>query len=150
VDFAFSVWVRPASLVNGQQILSKDNLSNRDYALYANSTGSVAWFVGNGAGSVVGIVTAPAASLAVNTWANIICWHSAALNQVGIAIKGGTAVTASTSAAAGNGAASFIVGFGPGNFWDGRLDELAAWKRVPPATERTAICQRGLDGLPLI
>ena len=145
IDYWFSLWVNFETLDgNDRIILGKDDLSsNREHVLYCSSAsgGTVGWAVFNGGSTLAGIVTATGFS--TGTWYKLDVWHDATNNQVGIAVNNGTPTTASTSGAAGANTQDFRVGtegtLASTRFFDGKLDELGFWKRVPTSGDRTTM-----------
>jgi hypothetical protein len=88
-------------------------------------------------GSAGGIVT--------GTWYNVIAWHDAVNNQLGISVNNvATTVAHSGGVRAGNAEVRIGSGETGGNEeWDGLIDEVGVWKRVLTAAERTQLYNGG-------
>ncbi len=86
-------------------------------------------------------------SPSLNTWYYVVAWHDATANTINICVNAGTA-----DSAADNGGTDTNKGFAIGTLgeyidtsstWDGRLNQVAMWKRVLTAGERTSLYNAG-------
>jgi hypothetical protein len=82
-------------------------------------------------------------AISTGVWYDVICWHSATENVIGIAVNGGTPNTTAHSTGIFASTASFVIGAqneGAANLLDGTVDE--AWVTtgyIPSGDERTGI-----------
>lgn len=88
-----------------------------------------------------------AAGLVVtNTWTYVIGWYDLGAGTVSIQVNNGTVVSATGATFPPlNSTSSFRIGaWNPSaQFFNGRIDEVALWKRVLIASERTALHNSG-------
>lgn len=144
-DYFFHVRVKleskPAS--EDMTILAKDEIevTDRQYRLqWDNGNDRFQWFVFDSSDSVAGGVLANTlGSPSLGAWYDILVWHSATDNEVGIRVNGGTADTSATTAAAGTGSAQFFIGQrddGSGDMhFDGLISSVGMWSRVPTTSD---------------
>ncbi len=149
IDFLFSAQVyldsKPAAPMT---ILSKGTaatVAGREYFLsWQNTSDRFAFSVGDG----VTLTTATANNFgapAIGAWYFIVAYHDSVNNVVGIRVNNGTANTAAHTPGAQVTAGAFRIGSneGPGNYWDGRIDEVYFFKRILSDAEQTAFYNSG-------
>jgi RHS repeat-associated protein len=118
--------------------------NTRDYLLYYNPSGSKFSFsVGNGAtsGSVSSLET-----ITAGQWYTIVAWHDATNNTLNIQVNNGTLSTVSYASGAMDTTYPLSIGAhsdGSSGF-DGRIDEIALYKRVLTASERLWLYNNGM------
>jgi hypothetical protein len=148
VDFTFAAWVYvqtlPSSILFPGIVAKYSASNNREFALY--HTGDLNRFVFviyNAAGTQIAAVTASNfGSVPIGQWIFVVAWHDAAADTLNIQINNGPVNSAATGGAGpADTTATFRVGyFGAATYyWDGRIDELAFWKRTLTAGERTTL-----------
>jgi RHS repeat-associated protein len=130
----------------GVMIIAHKGLANsnsRDYALFYNPSGSKFNFmVGNG--SVSGSV-ASQETITAGRWYTIVAWHDTYSNTLNIQVNNGTVSSASYTSGAMDTTYSLTIGAhvdGTSGL-DGLVDEVALYKRVLTASERTWLYNRG-------
>jgi hypothetical protein len=147
IDYTVQIWVYLDSKSGVESIISKDSTgSNCEYALYYNSsTDRFVFRVYSSSGVTIGEVTANAlGSPALSTWYHILIWHDSVNNQVGVRINDTYQNTAATTGVPSDTTATFYVGANEGtNYWNGRIDETAFWKRLLTADEKTWLYNGG-------
>ena len=90
--------------------------------------------VGDGV-SASGTVTS-GLSLSTATWYFVAMWHDATANTVNINVNNGTTASSAYSGGSHDSAGAFTLGgHADSGFHDGRLDEVAVWKRIPKTGE---------------
>ncbi len=148
IDFTWQVWLYPNSLTlpdGAGAIFQKSETDRYEYALYILPSGKMRFDVSSAAtgfGSITSITST--AALTVGSWFHVVCWHDAGGNQLGITINNGTPDTLSYSAGVADTTASFRCGASPFNeYYPGRIDESAFWKRILTAGEITSLYNGG-------
>jgi RHS repeat-associated protein len=119
------------------------NSNSRDYALYYNPTGSKFTFlVGNG--SISGSVSSQE-TIVAGRWYNIMAWHDSFSNTLNIQVNNGTASSVSYTSGAMDTIYPLTLGAHDNGTsgLDGLIDEVALYKRVLTASERTWLYNRG-------
>lgn len=141
----FALWINAESLDTFRTLFSKDDFTTREYALYYDVvTGKFSFFVtSDGTNGTLSEVKTTAASFSTATWYLAICTHDAAANEIAISINAGTPDTASHSGGIFDGTVDFLLGSGPGTYWDGLIDEFHVWRRVLTSDERTQLYNGG-------
>ena len=148
IDFTFAFWLQLESKATSKCPIVKADAVNAEYYLQYHSGSDRLQFLvygatgfGSGGSAVANTLGSPSTS----TWYFVVCWHDSVNNQVGIAVNGGTADTASHSAGVLDGTSAFHIGSYPGfsQHWDGLIDEVGFWKRVLTADERTELYNSG-------
>ena len=130
-------------------IFSKWAVGNQEYSIAVDNTGGVIRFelgvrnTGDTSASYVQATTFGTPS--VGTWYMINAYHDSVNNIIGIAVNNGTPNTAAYSGGVRDGTAAFELGrSGGGNYLNGRLDNVAVWKKVLSADQRTWLYNSGL------
>lgn len=119
----------------------KTNMNRRDYTLSV-SNGILSFRVGNG--SSTGCVSSGSAVTA-NAWHTVIAWHDAENDTLNLQIDNGTVFSAPYSGGASNTTYPLTVGAFADNTYvlNGRVDELALYKRLLTADERAWLHNNG-------
>lgn len=148
IDYSFAGWVYLDDVGISSRIVCKDDGSaQREFCLskVAGSAGRFQWLVGNCAGSVAVKDSLTFGAPAAGQWYFFFVYHDAAKNQIGISINDGAVDTEPTSGPAADCTSTFHLGANstPANFIDGRIDEVAFFKRRLTASEVTALYNGG-------
>lgn len=140
-DFYMALWVKADDLSQSRWVAGKwgGTTANSEWSiLYNSSTGQVSFIWRNADGTQRNV---PASSVTpvVDTWYFLEVWRNKATATIGICINRGTEHTLS-------GAVSGVAGTAPLEFgsisatpnfeWDGQLDEIGLWRRIPSGAER--------------
>lgn len=147
IHFTFSAWVWLDSR-RTQFILSQsDGATTVAHRLRYNlATDNFVWQVWNGATGLIGNVEATSfGSPPLEQWLNVIAWHDATANEIGVCVNL-QCNTAATSGAAGDSTAPFRLGIqvpSSAESWDGRIDSVGFWKRVLTSDERARLWNGG-------
>jgi hypothetical protein len=150
IDFTVAAWVYLTSKSKSYPTIlgkvSSDAGTIEYQLLYRSSVDQFEWAFG---GPNVRATTFGSPSL--NTWYYIVAYHDATANTVGICVNNGTVNTAADS-----GGTDTTKGFAIGTLgeyhdssstWDGRLNQVAMWKRVVGSTDLANLYNSGV-GLP--
>lgn len=142
IDFTLQAWVYITTKTDFSTIIAKRESPEFVLVYRSSSDTFQAYFGANLIGTSLPDNSAPA----LNTWALVHFWHDSVNNLIGISINAGTPVTASDNSAGfvdGNG--TFNIGRDPafGQYWDGRINQVAMWKRVLTSDERTTLYNGG-------
>lgn len=144
IDFTWSVWFRPETLVLAF-LFSKGGLvvGTREYGAYISTDGIPRFFVSDASSNST--VLPAATSVTTGTWNHLVCWHDAGSNQIGLSLNGATAVTAAHTTGVRSGTFEFELGARKNQpaFFDGMLDEVGFWKRLLTTTERASLHNGG-------
>lgn len=139
-DWTQAVWFKRASPTLDQMIFSKDAATGRSYWLESMNPLT---FSCPAAGVNVSV---PGMAPDLN-WHYVVIWHDAAANTLNIQADGGP-VTSVASAPFNITATPVHFGsrayVGYEGYFDGLIDEVAIWRRVLTAEERTALYNGGL------
>lgn len=145
VDFTIQAWVRIADKSVTRSIVSKwTGASDYEYVLYYDHTTDKFSLYVTSTGSFGGpsqlVTDDVTGTLSVDTWYLVHTWHDATNSLLGISVNAGTASTVSWTYGVDDGSAAFKIGsHDGGNYWSGRIDEVALWKRVLTSGERTSL-----------
>lgn len=140
IDFSIECWIY-INTTSGGYILAKEAGGNLEYALWL-FFGTIEFSVWD-SGSTETKVTVSGLSAA--TWYNVVCYHDATNNVLGIIVNDGTPSTTAYSAGLVAGTASFLIGnngFSSG-YYDGRIGPVRFWKKVLSSTEITQLYNSG-------
>ncbi len=148
-NFTIAAWVYADSLDsdNIKGIIEKDDsvAGTRDYRVYYNySTGKFAFGVFNSSNQNTEVEDTT--TLSTNTWYLIIAWHDDTNNTLNIQVNNNTATSLSYTSDVKDSAAKLWIGTQgavPLTFWNGRIDEVAIWKKVLTSAERTFLYNGG-------
>jgi hypothetical protein len=126
------------------------NIAQREYLLFwNNSTDRFNWLVSSDGVGNTPVIASTFGAPSLATWYQIICWHDAAANQIGISVNDGSANTASHTTGVFDSTAPFRIGAqgggapSTGSYWDGLLSKCRFWKRVLTSGERTQLYNAG-------
>lgn len=144
VSFSMAVWAYMDTLQN-QGIISKYGAGgNRDYLLWYYTVSGFNCDVSDDGSS---LVTAVGGTASTATWYHLYMEYDTATKKASIAVNNGTLASSSATVTAGvfDGTNPFKLGSNDGeiNFFNGRLDEAAFWKRILTASERTELYNAG-------
>lgn len=147
IDFTLAGWVYFDSQSGEGVLVSKQtDTSTREFLLrYDNSTDKIVFDVYNGSGTSVGSVSTTS-TISSKAWYFVLAWHDSTANTVNIAINNGTADSSATSGSPTDTSADLKLGARnstPTAFLDGRLDEVAYWKRLLTTAEKTGLYNSG-------
>lgn len=153
IDFTLGGWVYFDTQAGEGVLVSKQNdTSTREFLLrYDNATDKIVFDIYNGSGTSVGSVSTTS-TIASKAWYFVVAWHDSTANTVNISINNGTADSSGTSGVPTDTTASFKLGARnstPTAFLDGRLDEVAYWKRLLTTAEKTTLYNSGF-GTPFV
>jgi len=113
---------------NFRTFMSKGTSGDLEYWLGYDTSNRIVFTVYSG-NSVRGTVSANTfGSVPTGIYMNIMAYHDAVNNQVGISINGGTFDTAATTGAASDSAGAFEIGRGQGLYHNGRIDSAVFGK----------------------
>lgn len=150
IDFTIAGWVMAEALATNNTLASKFSTTGnqREYSVGYNSTSNRFRFTVSATGSST-VAHAVADSLGAPSnavWYFIVAWHDATANTINIQVNNGTVDSTSHSTGVFNGTSPFAIGARintTGEYWDGRIDEVAFWKRVLTSDERTYLYNSG-------
>ncbi len=151
VDFSLSAWVNLESKpAGGAAIIGKGNFdAGSEYILqYSGSLDRFHFESRNSADSGNQTVTANnLGSPSTEQWYFIVAWHDATADTMNIQVNNGAVDSASATGGVYDGTNTFNIGAlsNAGRPWDGKIDEVAFWKRTLSAAERTQLFEDGLD-----
>jgi hypothetical protein len=151
IDFTIEVWVNLESGTGSDQdIVSKyDTAGNqREYRIfYSTGTSRFSWGLSStGTSQTSAILANGTPSLA--TWYQIIVWHDATNNEMGIAVNAEVSpVVSGYSSGVFDGTSPFHIGArgaaSPTGYVDGLIAKVRMWKRVLTSQERTDLYNGG-------
>jgi hypothetical protein len=130
IDFSGAGWVW-LDVTTDQVICSKYNTSsNREYQLsYFASSGKFRLIVSNNGTATVFVESGAFSS--TGTWVYVAWGHNATANDIWISTNAGTPLTTAHTTGVFNGNSDFVIAaqHGGATKLNGRVDELAIWKR---------------------
>lgn len=149
IDFTLACWVKLESVGANRTVVAKVGGSSAtdEYSVYYDhAAGRFKFYTGGTAYKIVTANNLGAPNL--DTWYFIVAWHDAAGDTVNIQINNGTADSLATSNVGPNNSTSaFSLGVykpsAPQDYFDGVIDEVAMWKRVLSAAEKTWLYNSG-------
>lgn len=145
IDFTYSCWINPESLVSYPVIIRKgsDINDNVEYVLYYDTVNNALKFGATWSGNYGEVSSG--SSLSTATWYFVVFHHDSVNNQLAISVNGGTLQTTSWSLGVDDSAFPFCLGASVGQslWWDGLIDEVGFWKRVLTSGERTQLYNGG-------
>lgn len=143
IDFTFAAWVYLDSKAANRRIIAKtDNGSNTEYQLtYRQSVDRFDFYIANG---TIGVEANNLGSPSTATWYFIVAWHDSVANTMNIQVNNGTADSGATGGTGPTDTAQDLqVGRLASEYMDGRIDEIAFWKRTLSDSERTQLYNGG-------
>ncbi len=148
IDFTFAVWVYLTfkGQVGVNTVIYKECQSGqRDYWLYIQNAMPIL-----AKENASGTFKAVSSGVRLDNfhWHLVVCWHDATADTLNIQVDNATPVSSAMAAAGqsvGAGVGNFLVGSSgvAGQYLDGVLDNLAFWKRILTADERTMLYNAG-------
>jgi len=142
IDFTIAMWIYLDSTTGDRRFFSKTDNTDSEYNLfYRNSTDRIQFDINSGSIAVAGDTLGSPADA---TWYFVVAWHDSVADTVNIQINNGTVDSAAT-ANVGPSDTAFALQIGRLGtaYMDGRLDEIAFWKRTLSAAERTQLYNGG-------
>lgn len=149
IDFTLAAWVYLDSKTAIRPIISKyGGAGNREYILRYNSGNDRFDFLvsNDGTNSAPLVTAATFGSPSLATWSFVVGWHDSVANTLNIQINNGTVDSAAHTTGVFDGNTAFEVGSRTigSQFFDGRVDQAAVWKRVLTTQERTDLYSGGV------
>lgn len=152
IDFSAAAWVYFDTVVGGdaQDIIGKypsaGAASTREYLLFLNggSPNRLAWSV---VGSSEGNISASSfGNVPTGQWLFVVAWHDATADTINIQVNNGTVDTGGHTLGSNDSLTPFILGVRSGGtqYMNGRIDEVAFWKRTLTSDERSYLWNGGL------
>lgn len=149
IDFTVGLWVKLDSLAGIQVIANKGSWgTTQEYLVDYDGTASFRFRFTVTSDGGAGLTVVSANSLGapvVGTWYQITAWHDSVLDTINIQVNGGTVDSASHTTGGFNGTGPFELGrnVALGRYLDGKLDEVAFWKRTLTGSERGQLYNSG-------
>lgn len=148
VDFTIAAWVYITTNENDFVLGKFGAAGDREYRIrYIDTTGNLIWHVSADCTNFDQIDTNT--SISLNAWNYVIAWHDATNNEISIQLNNGTVETTAHSGGICDGSEDFSLSTSGTNGIDGRLDEVAVWRRLLTSQERTDLYNNG-DGLDIL
>jgi hypothetical protein len=152
-DFYIAFWIQFDSLAGDRFPLGRWDFTGDNRSIGINvpsATNRPQFFVSSDGTNPAVTAVVWGSAISTSTWYFVECYHDAANNEIGIALDGGTFVTASHSTGVWDGGAMPFTlgrvstsGSSFGTALDGRFDEVAIWGRILTAGERAALYNSG-------
>lgn len=145
IDFTVAAWVMLDTVGQIGTIMGKFGLSGtREYVLRVNSAPATASFVVSPAGTSVVLIDSTRV-LTTGVWYLITAWHDSVGNTINIQVNDDAVNSTSHSTGVAVLTTEFNIGRAANNaqFWDGRIDEAAFWKKALTASERAEFYNGG-------
>lgn len=150
VDFTFSVWVWLDTKTAGQYIVSKSSQADpeREWTLFYAQSIDRFRFQMSDTGNAADQVSLDAdtyGDVATGEWLHIVCQYDASADEMSIRVNNGVPDTLSHAGGAADASAPLVVGLTEtnGSPLDGKVDELAIWKRKLSDTEISQLYNSG-------
>lgn len=150
LDFTVALWAYLTDKTADRVLIGKGDAgaaATLEYMIeYFNGTDRFRWRVGDGSSNSAIATANTLGSPATETWYFIVAWHDATANTINIQVNNGTVDSAAYSAGSHDNASGLWIGKEPnGGFgkMEGRIDEVAVWRRLLTAAERTALYAAG-------
>lgn len=152
INCEFISWVYADTLPaagNQMGLLGKWAAGDLEYVILIDNTGGTIRFqflVRDTANTATTTVTATTfGTPSTATWYMIDVYHDATNNLIGISVNNGVADTAATSGGVRDGGAAFELGrHTAGNYFNGRLDSVAVWKKLLSTADKAWIYNGGV------
>ena len=145
IDFTLVANVYMNSTPGMMVIASKGQVgtNNRDYVLYYEPNSSKFYFSAGNA-TISGYV-ASQQTVTAGQWYTIVAWHDSVADTLNIQVNNGTVSTVSYSSGAMDSTYALTIGgyMNGSSIMEGRIDEVALYKRVLTAAERTWLYNNG-------
>ena len=107
-DFTISCWVKFGSLGVAQALVAKDNVTNREFALYIAGSNLLSCFIANGVTSVEVLSSGVTASAGV--WYHVAMTHDISIKFIRIFVNGIRRASLNYSLTSGTTTNPFIIG----------------------------------------
>lgn len=151
IDFCISLWsYRDSAPATDMLLASKDNAvaNEREWGIYWDTaTARFGFYIFNSTGATIDNMTASAfGATTTATWYHLACWHDSVANTINMQVNNGTITSVATTIVPANTIAGFKIGARgstPALFWNGRVCNVAFWKRIPGPKERTWLYNGG-------
>ncbi|KKU57535.1 MAG: hypothetical protein UX80_C0014G0002, partial [Candidatus Amesbacteria bacterium GW2011_GWA2_47_11b] len=149
VNLTISCWMYLDSVSNQRTCAGKrTGAGAAEYDLmYVNATNRFRFRVLNSGGTDTTVNADAFGGPTTGTWYFVTAWYDATAATANIQINNGAINTTSSAVTPFDGSGDFNLGRTADNtnYMDGRLDEVAMWKRVLTADERKRLYEDGLD-----
>lgn len=147
IDFTIAYWIKPSTLGTLQTPIGKYTASTSttgEYMMRLAANDRFHFGVGSGSSFVSATATTPAVT--TGQWYFVVGWHDASNDTVNIQVNNGTVYTEAHSGGVNDGFVDFTIGARTDSreYFNGALDNVAIWKRVLTAHERTSLYQAGV------
>lgn len=149
IDFTVAAWVYLTDKTNVRTILAKWNntANHREYLLwYNNSTDRFLFSVSNDGTNSTNVTADVLGSPALDTWYFVVAEHDSVLNKIRIYVNNGAGNELNWTTGVLDSDSTFRIGANSQNIqhFNGRIDEVAIWKRLLTSGERTQLYNNGL------
>lgn len=149
IDFGFCTQLKldskPAAMYAFSKAHDDGDANNYDYGLvYVSGTDRLKWIVSDG--STLGVVSADSfGSPPTGSWLFVSCWHDSVNDLLCIQVNNGPVDSVSWTGGGHVSGFAFRVGGETGgtSYWDGGVDELYFYKRVPSVNDRSRLWNGG-------
>lgn len=140
-DFGVSTWFRIEDTSANRVLMGKwGGGLDQSYLLYFSTSDSKVYFAISGSGSFHQVGTP--STISISTDYHITAYHDSVNDLIALAINDGTLQTVAHSTGANDGGSDFVIGVntgaGPGEYWNGMIDESFFFNGVPTSGELTA------------
>jgi len=154
VDYTITAWVNLDSKIGGgsrNKFVTKDDDNGFEFSLAHFSGTDKFYFEVRDGGALDGTVIGEVNSIeapSLGIWYFVVAWHDSVNNEVGIVVNGGSVNTsATTGTCCSSTGSTMYIGAGQGGTapplaeseFDGRIDEVAMYKKVLTPAEITHI-----------
>lgn len=145
IDFTISCWVNLDNWRNHVFVGKASNpysTADVEYCLlYNQATSQFDFVVSDGATKT----SASVSMFVFGSWIHLCAWHDSVNNTVNLSVNNGTPASAAHSAGVSNGTYPFRIGHADQvwSYTNGLIDEVAVWKRLLTADERTWLYNEG-------
>jgi hypothetical protein len=145
IDFTLCGWSYLTDTGGYHELFGKFGSSVYEYTvLYHSAANRFRFYVSNDGTNTSYVTADNYGAVSANQWAYVCAWHDAVANTINIQVNDGTVNSASYSTGVYNGAASFMIGARQSAFYyTGNLDEVALYKKVLSADEKTWLYNSG-------
>lgn len=145
-SFTVAAWVYCTSLGTYHTIMGKwtQVVATSEWRLKVDNAGNVSFSIMQG-----GAESAVAAGVTIgtNAWHFVVGWYDSVAGTIYVQLDNGTVASSSVAGGTTNTGTAFTIGAdlqsGGANFFDGRIDEAAFWKRTLTTAERTTLYNAG-------
>jgi len=144
-DMTLSAWIKVSSTGGNQEILSKESATSGYTMRVANKFISLGFWNGSQTNRVNGSI-----NVADNSWHHIVGMRRSSNDTTRIYVDGVLDISASAGGSPVNDATHLYLGQdagGAGNFFGGKMDEVAIWSRALTDAEVLQVYQRGASRL---